>query len=38
VWMQLGITHDAAALAAQAAGLQVVQNRCIKIDHRAWVL
>jgi uncharacterized protein len=38
VWMQLGIANAAAALAAQAAGLQVVQNRCIKIDHRAWVL
>jgi uncharacterized protein len=38
VWMQLGIANEAAASAAQAAGLQVVQNRCIKIDHRAWVL
>ena len=34
VWMQLGISHPAAAATARAAGLLVVQNRCIKIDHR----
>ena len=34
VWMQLGIAHTAAALKAQSAGLLVVQNQCIKIDHR----
>ena len=34
VWMQLGIAHAQAAARAQAAGLQVVQNRCIKIEHR----
>ena len=36
VWMQLGITHAPAAAKAQAAGLSVVQNRCLKIDYRAW--
>jgi predicted CoA-binding protein len=35
VWMQLGISHPAAAAKAQAAGLWVVQDRCLKIDHRA---
>jgi predicted CoA-binding protein len=35
VWMQLGIAHAVAAAKAQAAGLKVVQNRCLKIDHRA---
>jgi uncharacterized protein len=35
VWMQLGIAHAEAAGKAQAAGLKVVQNRCLKIDHRA---
>ena len=34
VWMQLGISHAGAAAKAQAAGLQVVQDRCLKIDHR----
>jgi uncharacterized protein len=34
VWMQLGISQPAAAVKAQAAGLQVVQDRCLKIDHR----
>jgi uncharacterized protein len=35
VWMQLGISHAAAASKAEAAGLVVVQDRCIKLDHRA---
>jgi uncharacterized protein len=35
VWMQLGISHAGATASAQAAGLQVVQDRCLKIDHRA---
>jgi len=35
VWMQLGVEHAAAAGPARAAGLTVVQNRCLKIDHAA---
>lgn len=34
LWLQLGISHPAAAAKAQAAGLLVVQDRCLKIDHR----
>jgi predicted CoA-binding protein len=32
VWMQLGIRNDAAAQRAQDAGLEVVMNRCPKIE------
>lgn len=32
-WMQLGITNKAAAEKGVAAGLNVVQNRCLKIEH-----
>ncbi len=34
VWMQLGIINEEAAAKATAAGLQVVMNSCIKIDHQ----
>ena len=34
VWMQSGITHSAAAARAQEAGLDVVQNRCMMVEHR----
>lgn len=33
LWMQLGVTHDAAAATARAAGLDVVVDRCVKIEH-----
>jgi predicted CoA-binding protein len=32
VWMQLGIRNAAAAATAEAAGLTVIQNRCMKIE------
>lgn len=34
VWMQLGISNVEAAAKAEAAGLLVVQDHCLKIDHR----
>lgn len=33
VWFQLGLRHDEAAARAVEAGLQVVQDRCLKIEH-----
>jgi predicted CoA-binding protein len=32
IWMQLGVRDDAAATRAERAGLQVVMNRCPKIE------
>lgn len=33
VWMQLGIVHEEAAQKARDAGLEVVMDRCIKIEY-----
>lgn len=33
LWLQLGISDEAIAEQAQAAGLNVVMNRCLKIEH-----
>jgi predicted CoA-binding protein len=33
VWMQLGIEHEKAAEKARNAGLEVVMDRCIKIEY-----
>ena len=33
-WMQLGLCDDALAEKAEAAGLKVVQDKCIKIEHQ----
>lgn len=33
LWMQLGVQNDEARRRAEAAGLEVVDNRCVKIEH-----
>ncbi len=33
IWMQLGVRNDAAAAEAEAQGIQVVMNRCPKIEY-----
>jgi predicted CoA-binding protein len=37
VWLQLGIAHDEAAAIAHAAGLDVVQNACMLVEHKRWL-
>lgn len=36
VWLQLGIRNDEAAERLARAGIRVVQNRCLMVDHRAF--
>jgi predicted CoA-binding protein len=33
LWLQLGLRHDEVARDGKAAGLEVVQDRCLKIEH-----
>ncbi len=33
LWMQLGVANPSARRMAEAAGLEVVENRCVKIEH-----
>ena len=35
VWFQLGLVNNEAAQKAKDAGLNVIQNKCTKIEHKA---
>lgn len=37
IWMQVGIEHEESARKAQAAGLKVVMNACMRVAHRMLI-
>ncbi len=34
IWMQLGVVHNESAEKARKAGIQVIMDRCTKIEHK----
>ena len=38
IWLQSGIRDDAFAERIAAAGIDVVQDRCLMVEHKRWAL
>jgi hypothetical protein len=38
VWMQLGIRNDAVSERLARAGILVVQDRCLQVEHARWAM
>lgn len=36
LWLQLGISHPEAEARAEKAGIRVVSDRCLIIEHKKW--
>lgn len=36
LWLQLGITNPEAEARAEKAGIKVVSNRCLIVEHKKW--
>jgi predicted CoA-binding protein len=36
MWLQLGIANPEAELKAEKAGIKVVSNRCLIVEHKKW--
>jgi uncharacterized protein len=36
LWLQLGISNIEAEKKAEAAGIKVISNKCLVIEHRKW--
>ena len=38
IWMQLGVVHNEAAKRAREAGIKVIMNKCVKVEHQGLML